>query len=105
VEIRAERTVPGGQQNTPKDAAQQEAQKIYVMKDGALSESFDPSIPSQTCRAAPKQMKVFDPSFTEADSNPFKKVFQDFNVNLKPADTKDLGVTALRLSVSAREDP
>lgn len=70
-----------------------------------LQESFDPSIPSQTCKAAPKQIKIFDNSYTEVDSNPDKKIFQDFKAKLLPSLSKEVKISDLRVSVSGREDP
>jgi hypothetical protein len=50
-------------------------------------------------------MKIFDSSFTEANSNMEKKVFQDFKVLLKSDQATFKTATNLKLSVSGLEDP
>ena len=60
LEIRAEKSLPPGGQQADKKAVSED-KKIYVYKDGKLSEGFDPLITSKTCQAAPKQIKIFDP--------------------------------------------
>jgi len=39
-----------------------------------LTQGFDPTIPSQTCKPSPQQIKIYD------GLNKEKKVFQDFSV-------------------------
>jgi hypothetical protein len=58
--------------STPSAAA--ENQQIYVFKDGAVTEGFDPSIVSKTCQAAPTQIKVYD-SQSAIEQNSDMKIF------------------------------
>lgn len=69
--------------------------KVPVYTDGKLSPGFDPTIPSQTCKPAPTQMKVFRADPTK--SNPDKTLFLDFAFS---------GVNQeYRFSVLGKEDP
>lgn len=58
-----------------------ENQQIYVFKDGAVTEGFDPTIASKTCQAAPTQIKVYD-SQAALEKNTDMKIFQDFSITL-----------------------
>lgn len=62
------------QKNPQKEGGNTDTQKIYVYKDGAVTEGFDPTIASKTCQAAPTQIKIFDSS-SAVEVNSEKKVF------------------------------
>ena len=72
---------------------------IDVFTSGTVTEGFDPSIPSQTCKASPMQIKVYDPETASEE----KRLYQDFTLAL----SKEASASAmeLRLVVSGVEDP
>jgi hypothetical protein len=55
-------------------SATTENQLIYVFKDGAVTEGFDPTLTSKTCQAAPTQIKVYD-STAALEKNTDMKIF------------------------------